>query len=166
MAFYIVIRGPAGIGKTTISKIIAENINAEYISLDEKLHEDDLDKIKGKCIPEERFLKANEKTIPETINLLKQNKNVVLDGNFYSKSHLEDLIARVNSKHFIFTLKSTLEDCLIRNKTRPNKKDILNDSIIRKIHKLVNKFDFGQNIDTHNKSESEVVDEILHYLKD
>ena len=35
MSYYIIIRGPAGCGKSTISKILKEKLNAFYISFDE-----------------------------------------------------------------------------------------------------------------------------------
>ena len=47
MGFYIIIRGPAGVGKTTVSKKLAEIYNGHYISID---------KIKS-----ERGLKHSEK---------------------------------------------------------------------------------------------------------
>ncbi|MDD4111129.1 MAG: (d)CMP kinase [Clostridia bacterium] len=37
MSYYIIIRGPAGVGKTTIAKNLQDKLGADYISFDEIL---------------------------------------------------------------------------------------------------------------------------------
>ena len=53
----IIIRGSLGVGKTTISKLLAKELHAEYLSLDKILKDNNLEGTNG--IPLENFLKAN-----------------------------------------------------------------------------------------------------------
>ena len=51
MEYCIIIRGPAGVGKTTIAKELARNLDADYFSFDEIMEENKLDTIVGDGIP-------------------------------------------------------------------------------------------------------------------
>ena len=42
MTFFVIIRGPLGCGKTTISKLVAQKLKGKYISVDEVLEKHDL----------------------------------------------------------------------------------------------------------------------------
>ena len=44
MSYFIIIRGPLGIGKSTIAKALAEILKAEYIAIDKVLEENGLDR--------------------------------------------------------------------------------------------------------------------------
>lgn len=93
MSKVIIIRGPLGIGKSTISKELAKILNGVYISIDEVLSKNDLDKMpEGENIPVSHFIKANELIIEEIKNNLKKNISVIVDGNFYYKEALEHLV--------------------------------------------------------------------------
>lgn len=74
MAYFIIIRGPLGCGKTTTSKRLSKVLNAEYISIDKVLEEHDLDNIDPEleCIPVENFIKANEIVLPRVKERLKR----------------------------------------------------------------------------------------------
>ena len=112
----IIIRGPAGTGKSTISKLLAEKINAEVIHFDDVMEELKMDYIPGeKWIPLNKFLKANKIKIPEIKEELRK-RDVIIDGNFYHKEQIEDLKANINSKFYVFTLKADLNECIKRNK--------------------------------------------------
>jgi shikimate kinase len=43
MSFWVIIRGPLGCGKSTISKELAKKINAKYFSIDKILKENNLE---------------------------------------------------------------------------------------------------------------------------
>jgi len=74
----IIIRGPLGVGKTTISKILAKNIHAEYISVDKFLKDHSV----------ESTLNSN-KIIS---NIVKDSNNsFVIDGCFYYQEQIDDL---------------------------------------------------------------------------
>jgi len=47
MSYFIIIRGPAGVGKTTIAKKLAARLGETYISFDKIMREKGLDKIEG-----------------------------------------------------------------------------------------------------------------------
>ncbi|MBI2411205.1 MAG: AAA family ATPase [Candidatus Kerfeldbacteria bacterium] len=82
----IVIRGPLGVGKTTISKIVAQKLHAEYLSLDEIIDSNNLAGDEG--IPFESFLKANE----IIFDIASKNSNCfVIDGCFYYQEQIDDL---------------------------------------------------------------------------
>jgi predicted kinase len=164
MSYYVIIRGPAGVGKTTVAKAVAKRINARYISLDKILHEKDRGPVEGGQINEQSFIRVNRVVIPKTKKLLKQGKNVVLDGNFYYKYHLEDLIRKVNQQHFIFTLDAPVSVCISRDANRARKKDRIGEKEVRTVHRLTNRFSFGTTINTGNKSGKEVEREIMKGL--
>jgi len=161
MNFFVIIRGPAGIGKTAIAKELAGRLSAHYMSVDLVLAENGLDLIKNGIIKEENFLKSNEIIIPEVIRNLDAGKSVVLDGNFYHRFQIEDLIAKVHYECFVFTLKATLKNCIKRDNKR---KEPLGEDNIRNMYELAARFSFGTFIETNGKTESEIVDEIMSLL--
>lgn len=115
---FIIIRGPAAIGKSTISKIIAEKIGAIHVSFDDILSKHNLDTIEGDGISSENFVKGNKIAL-DIITRLKP-KIIVLDGCFYRNEQMNHLIKNFIGKHFVFTLKAKVEDCIMRNKERGN----------------------------------------------
>jgi len=164
MAHCIIIRGPAGIGKTTIAKLLAKDLDAEYISLDDILHEKDLDHVEGICIKEENFLRVNDVVIPKMNALMRKGKNVILDGNFYHKNHLKELIRASEFPVQVFTLKAKVDDCISRDSARTGE-DKIGEKNIRQVHALVSKWDYGTAIDIGKKSAKETAAEILRKLR-
>ena len=163
MAYYIIIRGPLACGKTTISKELARTLKAKYISIDKILDEYDLgtDREDG-YTSQKSFIKSNEIAAKEAKKLLDKNKIVIFDGNFYWKSQIEDLIARLNYPHYVFTLKASVELCIQRDKLRG---ETHGADAARVIHKKVSEFDYGIVINTENKVVKEVVLEIKEIIK-
>ncbi len=159
---YIIIRGPLGIGKTTIAEKLAKKLKGEYISIDLVLEKLELDHIEGRGIPVRNFLKVNENIMPKLKETLSSGKLVVIDGNFYHKEQIEDLIKKLNFKHYVFNLKASLETCIKRD---DNRKKVYGEQAVKDVYKLVSTFDYGVSINTENKTENEVVDEILRRIK-
>ncbi len=158
---YIIIRGPAGIGKSTISEILAKKIKAEVIHFDKIMENLGLDYIPGeKWIPLNKFLKADKIILPKLKEKLKKG-NLVIEGNFYHKEQIDDLIKNLKSKHFIFTLKASLKECIKRDK---NRKDKLGEKAVKDVFKLVSSFNEGRIINTNNKTPEEVVSEVLGWV--
>ena len=85
MAYFVMIRGPAASGKTTIAKILAKQLKAHYISFDKIMAKHKLDVIKKCDIPEKNFIKGNEIAIKEADKYLRKGKPVIFDGCFYHK---------------------------------------------------------------------------------
>lgn len=160
MGKLIILRGPAGIGKTTISKELAKEINAEIFHFDKILDELKLGYVyREKWIPLENFLKANKIMLPRFKSML-QNNNLIIEGNFYHKEQIKDLINNLHFPHFIFTLKADLEECIKRDKTREG----IGEQRVKAVFKLVSAFDYGITINTNNKSSKEVIKEIISNL--
>ena len=161
MPFFVIIRGPAGIGKSTITKKLKEILSGYYFSFDEIMKKNKLDTIVGGGISAENFVKANKLIIPEAMEKLKGNCVVIFDGCFYRKEQINDLKKNLSFKHYIFSLKAPLKECLDRNKTR---KKPLTKKAIEEVYHLVSNLDIGIQIDTSGKNVTEVVNEILKYL--
>ena len=160
MSFYVIIRGPLGCGKSTISKELAKKLKAKYFSVD-----DLVEQVKGKdreegYISQRRFKKANDLIVPVARELLKKGKIVIIDGNFYWKSQIVDLIEKLDFPYSVFTLKAHLEVCIERDSKRktPHGKDA---AFV--VHKKVSEFDYGINIDATKPLEKSIK-EILSNL--
>ncbi len=159
--YFIIIRGPAGSGKTTIGKALAGKMRGIYFSFDKILKDHKLDYIPGQpCVPEENCLKGNKLIIPKVLGCYKKGKSAVIEGNFYHKLQIEDLVKRLPKKPFIFTLKANISLCLERDKTR----NPLGEEGIKAVHRLVSAFDYGRVIDTDKKTIEGSVNKIISYL--
>jgi len=165
MSYYIIIRGPLGVGKSTIAQRLAKRLSAEYVPIDLVLEKHGLDKVDkdAKCIPTENFIKVDEIIIPKIKEKLKKGKKVIFDACFYHKEHIEHLIQNLPYPHYIFTLKAPLEACIERDGKR--EKTHGRDAAIA-VYNLVSKFDYGVVIDSKKKDVEQTVNEILSYLKE
>ncbi|MDD5331432.1 MAG: AAA family ATPase [Candidatus Nanoarchaeia archaeon] len=161
MSYFIIIRGPLGIGKSTIAKALAKKLSAEYISMDQILKENGLD-VRGNepCIPARNFIKANEIVLSKVKRDLK-DKIVIFDGCFYHKEQIKHLEVYLPFEHYEFNLKAPIEVCIARDSKR---KQSYGEGAARAVYSLVTKFDHGINIDTENKTKNQVVKEILSHL--
>ena len=161
MSYFIIIRGPAGVGKTIIARKLAKLLHAYHISIDSILAKhnlDDLDYVSGNlCIPEHKMLAANRIIIPMAQKKLAADQIVIFDGNFYHKSQIENLLTQLKFPHFVYTLKADLKVCLTRNKRRTHP---LDDQAVRDVFELVSKFNYGIVVDTNRQTTDETVSEI------
>ncbi|OGM02191.1 hypothetical protein A3K72_04325 [Candidatus Woesearchaeota archaeon RBG_13_36_6] len=161
MRFYVIIRGPLGCGKSTISKRLSKILNAKYFAVDRVLEQHDLENDwEAGYISQKSFKKANEFIVPQAQKILDSGKPIVFDGNFYWKSQVEDLISRLDFPHYVFTLKAPLEVCIDRDKNR-NKTH--GEDAVRAVFKKSTEFEYGTVIDI-NKPLKECIDEIFSYL--
>lgn len=110
----IIIRGPLGVGKTTISKKVAERFHAVYISVDELIDTYGLSTDDG--IPLSSFLQVNE----HIRSLISQSDNeiYIVDGNFYYQEQLDDMIQHHQGECDVITLVADVETCIMRDKER------------------------------------------------
>ena len=163
MSYFIIVRGPLGIGKSTIAQELTKILGAKYFPIDRILEEYNLtdEKEKG-YISQKSFISANKIISPEIQNILALNIPVVIDGNFYWQSQIDDLIKRLNSPNYIFTLKAPLETCIERDRKRNGSHGAdAAEAVYRKSTEL----NCGISIDTQNKTSADVVKEILFSLK-
>lgn len=161
----IVIRGPLGIGKSTISKLVAKKIGGKYFSVDGVLEEHDLEKVrdeKAGCIAESAFIRTNEILLPTLKENLEKDIAVVVDGNFYWEGALKHLIEEL--KHYdpvVFDLKARVEVCIERDSHRnpPH-----GEGAARAVHNLVSRFDYGIAIKNEDSDIDEKVNEIVSQI--
>jgi shikimate kinase len=159
---YIIIKGPLGIGKSTIAKALAKKLNAEHILFDQVLEENGLDKEDSSFTPED-YIKANEIILPKVRSSLEKGTIVIFDGCFYFKEQIKHLEQSLKQfKGFVFTLKASLESCIKRDSKR---KRVYGKQAAKEVYELLNKFECGININTENKTEDQVVNEIMGKLK-
>lgn len=152
----IIIRGPLGVGKTTISKILAKNIDVEYLSLDTIIKDNNWEGTDG--IPLENFLKANE-IISKLVN---NHKNpFILDGCFYYQEQIDDLKQKFKNDLIIFTLTSNVEKCIERDSKR--EKNYGEDSA-KFIHMITTKIKEGYEINNNDLTIQETVEKIMEKL--
>jgi predicted kinase len=163
MSYYILIRGPLGVGKSTIAKKLANKLEGYYILMDDVLAKHGLDKVppQAKCIPVENFIKADKLILPEARNYLQRGKVVVFDACFYHKTHIEHILQNLDFPHYAFTLKAPLKVCIGRDCKR-NK--VYGKEAAAAVHNLVSRFDYGIVIDTSKLSIAQTVKKILSHL--
>ena len=161
MSYYIIIRGPLGCGKSTISEELSKRINGKHFAIDRVLDDNNLlgDKEDG-YVSQKSFKKANEIACKDAIPILKKGKPIVFDGNFYWKSQVDDLIERLDFPHYIFTLKAPLKVCIDRDSKR-NKTH--GEMAAKVVHKKSTEFDHGTLIDV-TKPLQDCLNEIISYL--
>ncbi len=159
----IIIRGPAGVGKTEIAKKLSKQLKGKYISIDKIVEDYKLfkDKEKG-MISQKSFLKANKILILKFNKEIIRGKILVIEGCFYWKSQINDLRDKFGKDLIVFTLKANLKACVERDRKR--KKPIEKDAI-GAVYNAVSKFDYGVLIEINNKNVDEVVEEVIRNLK-
>lgn len=160
-SYSIIIRGPAGVGKTTIGKMLAKQLKTSYISVDKILKKHKLDYFPGEsCVPEKNCIRSNELMIPKVLDVFREGKPIVIEGCFYHKSQIENLLNAFPNKSIVFTLKAEISELIARDKTRKG----IGEESIRAVHKLSSQFDYGIIIDTNNKNKIQIIKEIISFL--
>jgi dipeptidase E len=155
----IIIRGPLGVGKSTIAKAVADKIGGIYISMDEVLDQNGLDKaVEGESIPLANFLKANEIIAFEARQAKDRGKSVVIDGNFYHKEQIDQLIHLLERDMLAFTLKASVETCIARDAARTKP---YGEPATRAVHIFVSAFDYGTVIDTEAQTPEETTRSVM-----
>lgn len=162
MSYFIIIRGPLGSGKTTISKRLASILNAEHIAIDGILDEHKLtdDKEDG-YISQKSFIKANEIAVTHAKEILMSGRPIIFDGNFYWESQIDDLILKLQFPHSIFTLKVPLSVCIERDskRTHPHRKDAA-----MVVYAKTSEFDAGTTIDASTSTEN-IIDQMMTQIQ-
>lgn len=152
MSYLVIIRGPLGCGKTTVAKKLASRIKGKYFSVDKILKKYKLGyDVEDGNISQKSFLKTNEILSPEAKKFLDKNKPVIFDGNFYWRSHIEDLIQKLKVPYYIFTLHAPLEVCIERDKKRFKTYGV---EAAEAVYKRSTSLDYGVEIDTTEPIES------------
>jgi len=163
MSYFIIIRGPLAVGKTTVSKKLTRILDGKYISFDRLMEEHDLDRGDENegCIPARNFVRANEIIIPKIKRLLEKKKIVILDGCFYHREQILHLYENIPYRHITFTLKAPVSVCIQRDRGREH---VYGEGAARAVHEMVSGFDEGIIINTDKKNLPQTVKEITHHL--
>jgi broad-specificity NMP kinase len=155
----IVIRGPSGVGKTTVAKLVAAKLDVPIIHIDEVLHEHGLGYIIGEpCIPEENFFKVN-RIIEGDVKRKASKGHIVMEGNFYHLSHIKD--TEKLAPAMWFTLNAPLQTCVERDSSRNG----IGETRIGNVYRNTTMFSYGTEIDTEGRSPEEIADEIADSMK-
>jgi predicted kinase len=161
MGYYIIIRGPLGCGKTTIAKALAARLSAEYLSVDDVIDEYKLDDdTEDGFISQASFKKANNHLAEKAKEFLDKKIPVIIDGNFYWKSQIEDLASRLVYPHAIFTLNAPIEVCIERDSKRENP---LGADAVKVVYDKTASVEAGKKIAVTRETE-EVITEIIDVL--
>ncbi|MFA6424034.1 MAG: AAA family ATPase [Candidatus Magasanikbacteria bacterium] len=162
MSYFIIIRGPLGVGKSAISKKLAEILHAEYISIDKILEQYQLDPAdpNQESIPLSSYIKAQEIVLPIAQGALEREQIVIFDSCFYFKEEIEQLIQTLPYDHYVFTLKAPLDVCIDRDSKRDK---VYGKEAAEAVHNMVSRFDYGNVIDV-NRNIDFVVEEILSII--
>jgi adenylate kinase family enzyme len=158
-AYYIIIRGPLGVGKSTVSEKLAKDLKAKHISIDRVL--DEFKKVwEDGYISKKSFIKANKIVSKRAMAFLAKNKVVVFDGNFYHKSQITDLIGKLDYAHYVFTLKAPLKLCIERDSRRakPHGREAA-----KAVYRKSTEFRYGISIDA-TKPLAKIIKEIVSNL--
>jgi len=159
MSYFAIIRGPLGVGKTTVAKALAARLRGRYISVDAILEEPGVEEWGEGYISERSFAHVNELAAPRARESLDRKVPVVFDGNFYWKSQVEDLLRRLPYPHAVFTLQAPLEVCVARDRSRPRSYGAeATDQVYRKS----TEFDWGVVVDATQPLDRVISDVAAH----
>lgn len=157
MSKLLIIRGPLGVGKSTVARAVATALAGQYVSIDQIMEEHGLDQAEeGGGISVNNFLRSND--IVRRIMADAPGTTIVVDGNFYHKEVLDDLVDRADGNAHVFTLKASVETCIRRDEDRPRS---YGEDATRAVHAMVSAFDAGTIIPTDERSQEEVTVAIL-----
>jgi len=159
---YAVVRGPLGVGKTTIARALADALGGRVISIDQILERHDLEEWEAGYISVHSFLRTNDFAIAEAEPLLNTGVAPIVDGNFYHRAVLEDLVKRLVAPHLVFSLKAPLSVCLARDRDRANS---FGEEAVREVFTKVAEVDYGVDVDACRPVE-EIVWELVRRLRE
>jgi predicted kinase len=157
MVFFVVIRGPLGIGKSTVAERLAKEISATHISIDQILEDHNL----WETGHLSEFLEANVFAIGMARGPLSGGTPVIFDGNFYWKTQLKDLIGALPYRAHVFTLIAPLSVCMERDRQRARP---YGAEAARQVYSKATRFEWGIPIDAARPIDTVVSEIALRLL--
>jgi predicted kinase len=118
VAYFVIVRGPLGVGKTTVAVRLAQRVGVEHISIDQILEEHDLEEWEDGFVSLRSFVRANEYASELGRAVLASGRPAIFDGNFYHEGQVDDLVGRLRFRHSIFSLQAPLAVCVERDGLR------------------------------------------------
>jgi predicted kinase len=173
MSYYVVVRGPLAVGKTTVCERLAGVLRADHISIDRILEEYGLEEWDEDRISLRSFLRANAIAADQARRSFERGSPVLFDGCFYWRQQIHDLVERVHAPHYVFRLKAPLAVCIARDRTRPRTPtgatpkggDQLGEEAARDVYRLVSQVRSGVPIDASGPVEATVNAILVHLPK-
>ena len=109
----MIVRGPLGAGKTTVARALAARLDARLVSVDPIL-----DRWRWDGGSERLFLRANRLVLERAASSLRRGRPVVIEGNFYWRRVLDDLLERLPVRATIVRLDLPVATCAARDRQR------------------------------------------------
>jgi len=162
MSYYVVIRGALAVGKTTVSKALADAVRGHIISIDAILDRHGLEEWVDDRISERSYIRVNDIAVAEAGPIMSRGTPVIFDGCFYYRSQIDDLAQRLNFPHAVFTLKAPLSECVERDHQRAVS---YGEQAAREVFTMVAEVEYGIDVDAR-RPVSEVIPEIVHRLRE
>ena len=138
MSFYVILRGPLGVGKTTVATALARSIEGVAVSID-AIADPDWD---GGSLG--LYLRANRVAARRARDALARGTPVVIDGCFYWKTQLRDLERRLPFAHTVITLRAPLSICVRRDAGRAV---VHGAAATRQVYRKVTRLQYGLPVD-------------------
>lgn len=155
----IIIRGPLGVGKTTIATSLAQKFDATYVSVDQIIDDHMLVPSDADGVPLESFLQANQIIRDRVENVAGP---VIVDGCFYYREQIDDLVKTFVGDVGIITLLTSVETCIKRDSERDH---VYGEDAARFVHMVTTEIHEGHEIDTTHLTIEETVERVLHLLQ-
>ena len=161
-SYAVLIRGPLGVGKTTVARTVAAALGAGYVSIDRILDEPGVEQWTDDRIPPESFLEVNRRALERSAGARARGRAFVFDGNFYYQVQIDDLVQRLGVPSAIVTLCAPLAVCVARDAGRATS---LGAGAARDVFAMVAGVDAGVPVDATG-SVADTVAAVLRAIRD
>jgi predicted kinase len=115
----IFVFGLPGSGKSFFAQQLSEKIDAAYVSSD-KIRKELFD---VRTYSEEEKQKVYDEMLRRTMQLAKENRNVVLDATFYKAATRKKFVDVLNGINTIFFIEVQAEEPVIKERLQKSRKD-------------------------------------------
>lgn len=158
--FVIIIRGPIGVGKSTISGLLERKLaNTNHVDVDKIKH-----KLGGRP-SESRTSRAHQIARQRVRSLIKQKKNIIIEEIFRwnDYSAMKKLVKNINYHIVKIYLKAPLDVLIKRDQARIVKHK--GHEIVKEFYKKIRPVDEDLNLDTSKMSKQKLVSSIIKYIR-
>ena len=159
---YIIIRGPAGVGKSKLAKNLVIWFRRRKIKI-KSFNPGSLRRRYNLSFSLEDKLKLDNILIQKTKKLINEGYVIIFDEVYYYPKQITNFNKKLG-RPIIISLKASLKKCLERNNYRRSKRKLLDKNVIE-VYKLDKSFKKGYVINTENKSKNEVLKQTIKLLK-